>query len=581
MTTSRLKEKLSILVANQLPEHIRTDYTTFVAFLEAYYEYLEQDQQSQELLQNALQYSDIDDTIDSFIQYFLKEYCYNLPLDATTNKRFLIKQINQLYNTKGSEKSYELLFQLIFGKKPDFIYPSTQVLRASDGKWVQPVSIFVKTIQGDPNSIVNKFGTVISSNNQSILYIKNKRDVVAIDPESGSINLVIRSDVFEFVIDNSKNVPIEIGDVIDFGEYRGIVQAVPVRASIVSSGIGFTVGQIFNIVSGQGRNARVKITKVSSTGVILSLAIIAFNINYNQSFYAYISSAAEAVEIPSFDFGAGNIDLGDRYNGLVDYGYINKFDYSVDAFDGTYAGTVVAEFYNDSRITTGDVSPTGQDAVILITVGGKARYPGYYKNNDGFISDEIYLEDRDYFTPFSYVIKIDEQLKSYKKAVLDILHPAGTKLFGNYLLTNTYQFLTEITSALRFSTNSVVDLIVLEDEMDISFSKAVDDTAPVIDFPALTYLKNTSDNNISLSDITDVNITKNVIDLVNLTLDIVFSSNIAYVDQVSVADSTNIETTINISDSSNITDSGGIYTLDYTSEEYFVPIYVGTLVQSI
>ena len=79
---SRIKEKLSTLISSQLPEFIRNDYETFVAFLEAYYEFLEQDQNAQELLQNALSYNDVDRTSTDFINYFLKQYCDNIPREA-------------------------------------------------------------------------------------------------------------------------------------------------------------------------------------------------------------------------------------------------------------------------------------------------------------------------------------------------------------------------------------------------------------------------------------------------------------------------------------------------------------------
>ena len=64
MSTSRIKDKVSELVNSQLPEFIRSDYTTFVAFLQYYYKFLEQDQEALELVQNARKYSDIDQTAD-------------------------------------------------------------------------------------------------------------------------------------------------------------------------------------------------------------------------------------------------------------------------------------------------------------------------------------------------------------------------------------------------------------------------------------------------------------------------------------------------------------------------------------
>jgi hypothetical protein len=79
MATTRIKEKVSELVNSQLPEFIRSDYTTFVAFLEYYYKFLEQDQGAFELVQNARQYSDIDQTTESFVNYFLTNYAKDLP----------------------------------------------------------------------------------------------------------------------------------------------------------------------------------------------------------------------------------------------------------------------------------------------------------------------------------------------------------------------------------------------------------------------------------------------------------------------------------------------------------------------
>ena len=96
MTATRLKEKVSTLVRSQLPEFIQSDYSTFVSFLEAYYEFLEQDQNSQELLQNALEYNDIDRTASSFIDYFLKQYLPLIPRSVLADKKLLVKKINDL-----------------------------------------------------------------------------------------------------------------------------------------------------------------------------------------------------------------------------------------------------------------------------------------------------------------------------------------------------------------------------------------------------------------------------------------------------------------------------------------------------
>jgi len=56
--------KTSILVPYQLPEFIRDnpDYTNFVSFLQAYYEWMEQSGNVMDLSKNLLNYRDVDNT---------------------------------------------------------------------------------------------------------------------------------------------------------------------------------------------------------------------------------------------------------------------------------------------------------------------------------------------------------------------------------------------------------------------------------------------------------------------------------------------------------------------------------------
>lgn len=88
-----------------------------------------------------------------------------------------------------------------------------------------------------------------------------------------------------------------------------------------------------------------------------------------------------------------------------------------------------------------DVPPTldlstqgdGTATAFCNTVTGVYSYPGRYVNQDGQLSSYNFLEDRDYYQPYSYVVKIDESLDAYRKPIKDLIHPAGLKLFGEYL----------------------------------------------------------------------------------------------------------------------------------------------------
>jgi hypothetical protein len=106
--------KTSLLINRQVPEFVRDEYPTFVNFLEAYYEFLENKQtgQKNDLVNKSkdLRYlSDVDYSIAQFEDNFLNTFATFLPKDVKVDKAFLIKQMLPLYLSKGNEKSFKIL----------------------------------------------------------------------------------------------------------------------------------------------------------------------------------------------------------------------------------------------------------------------------------------------------------------------------------------------------------------------------------------------------------------------------------------------------------------------------------------
>lgn len=462
MATTRIKERLSTLVSSQLPEFVQGDYPTFVAFLEAYYQFLEQDQGAHELLQNARSYNDIDRTVDSFVEYFLKQYCNDIPRTALYNKKALIKNIQDLYNNKGNEKSYRLLFRILYNKEIEFFYPRTQVLKASDGKWVQRTSFFMKTLVGDGLNIVNNNILISSSTTEYPILITSRKNAMS--------STGVSSDIHEYFFDNIKNVPINIGDIIEYtNKFKGEVIGVPTSASVTKSGSGFNVGDILTLTSGPGKLAKLKVTKTNTTGGIVNVQFINFGIDYIGNFYNFFSPIYGKKQYPQFDFSNNNASISDKFNGFIENGTITKPSYSAEMyFAEDYQGELILNFFNStSSIDQNNIltssEGTGSDAAIFIKNGSKAIYPGYYESSDGFLSETNFLSDRDYYQPFSYVIKIDELLLQYKKVVLDILHPSGTKLFGELLFDTKIDTILEVTTSITHSANYLHDTIIFND----------------------------------------------------------------------------------------------------------------------
>jgi hypothetical protein len=136
-----VNQKTSLLVSGQLPEYVVDEFPNFTAFMEAYYEFLENAQgtQKNDLVAKAKDLrhiTDVDDSISQFEDSFFNSFASLIPRDVAVDKGILIKHILPLYLAKGNEKSFKLLFRLLFNEEVEIAQPKTSVLRASDGKWL-------------------------------------------------------------------------------------------------------------------------------------------------------------------------------------------------------------------------------------------------------------------------------------------------------------------------------------------------------------------------------------------------------------------------------------------------------------
>ena len=139
--------KTSLLVPSQLPAFIRDnpDYDKFVAFLQAYYEWMETNGQVIDRTKNLLSYKDIDTTTDEFINYFINDFLQYFPEDALISKQEAVKVAKQLYQSKGTPASYQFLFRILYNSDFDVFYTKDAVLKASDGEWYVAKSLKLAT----------------------------------------------------------------------------------------------------------------------------------------------------------------------------------------------------------------------------------------------------------------------------------------------------------------------------------------------------------------------------------------------------------------------------------------------------
>jgi hypothetical protein len=461
------RPKVSSLLPAQVPEFVREDYTTFVEFLKAYYEFLDQNYDT-----NFTTLRDLDKTLDTFIDQFKNELAINVPY-SVVNERFLLEKIKDQYLAKGSEASFKLLFKILFNKQVTVDYPSRQILRASDGKWNQDVGIFARVNAGNPDSVVGKIVDVVTST--KILRVQvDKRQYVEVEVD----NIVqISDDVYEFFIDRRFFGDISIGDSLRYGDtFDATIVPTTSRIEVQKAGKRFKIGDLYSIKNGEGAGSVVKISRVDTGGGIQALEFVKYGIKYTTDFTANLipisglsanSNLGSGLTItggsPSY-----TVAFSETTDGFYEQGIINTSDYTEtgEYWDGTYSGQIIREFYVDNKYTILDPD---EPAIIKVTLGALAKYPGYYTTNDGFLDDAIFIQDSRYYQAFAYVLKIDERLDKYRSAVKTLIHPAGMALFGEFDIRNEFDTGTSLEFALKHLFIALQDEFFMSDGVPTKF----------------------------------------------------------------------------------------------------------------
>jgi len=117
------KDKISPLIPNQIPSHIRENYELYTKFIVYYYEYMEETGNPINLNFNFLRNTNLLDTQNqTFYTEIAKRFGSVLPQDTTDNNRMLVQKIAEFYRTKGTQASFNFIFNLLFDEVPSEYY---------------------------------------------------------------------------------------------------------------------------------------------------------------------------------------------------------------------------------------------------------------------------------------------------------------------------------------------------------------------------------------------------------------------------------------------------------------------------
>ena len=136
---------VSNLVSGQLPDFVRSDNPKFVLFLEKYYKWLEQSNNVLQSTATLYDSKDIDLIDDYLLEEVVKEVLPYFPKEILLDKRTFIKHVGEFYRSKGTPESIKFLFRILYNEEIEIYFPKEQIIKASDGKWILPLSLRVDT----------------------------------------------------------------------------------------------------------------------------------------------------------------------------------------------------------------------------------------------------------------------------------------------------------------------------------------------------------------------------------------------------------------------------------------------------
>lgn len=255
---------ISPFIESQFPQFYQEEGPLFISFVKAYYEWLEQSENVLGKTRSLGEIRDLDTTLDSYLKYFKNTYINSLPETIVADKRLLIKHILELYRSKGTNKSYEFLFRLLFNEDIQLYYPGKYIFKLSDNEWVLP-----RYIEVSDNPMLSEFigQQIYSSSTLSTAVVENyfTRSI-----NNKLVNVLTLSNIKGQFKYGEKILSESLPDVtpdnapIIFGSLSSV--------SIFEGGLGYNVGDLLDI-NGQGKGgvARVVATRAKNGEVTFEL----------------------------------------------------------------------------------------------------------------------------------------------------------------------------------------------------------------------------------------------------------------------------------------------------------------------
>jgi hypothetical protein len=223
-------------------------------------------------------YRDVDTTLDKFIIFFKEKYLNNVQFTTISNKKLLVKKAQDLYRTKGTERAVDLFFKLVYGINSKVYVPGTDVLKASDGKWVKP--IYLEVTRETRN--IDYVGKQVTGSNSGATAFVEKL-----------VRKRIKGQYIDIFYISAVNGDFQSNEIILVDEvYDGAPTCIGsfTTIDVLGQTSGYVVGDIVDIItSEQGAYGKARVTRVSDTTGVVDFEFIDGGFGYTTTSEVLVS----------------------------------------------------------------------------------------------------------------------------------------------------------------------------------------------------------------------------------------------------------------------------------------------------
>lgn len=275
-----IESYISPFIESQFPAFYREEGPDFILFLKTYYEWLESTGKTLSYTRKLPDYHDIDKTIDEFLIHFQQKYLLDLPYAPSSDKRLLIKHIQDLYRSKGTERGVQLLLRLLYNVDSELYYPGEDIFKLSDSKWTIPRYIEVTPLADNNRFLSQVIKGTTSGATAYVERIVNKR-------VAGKYVSVFYLSAITGMFEYEERVVLNTSPIVE-----GAPQVVGSLSSLIvtNGGQEFFVGDILNVTTGSGRQAKALVTDVSTETGRVTFRIVDGGFGYSTNAQVIIST---------------------------------------------------------------------------------------------------------------------------------------------------------------------------------------------------------------------------------------------------------------------------------------------------